>query len=400
MKHSDSDRVPAYEIENRINIIQQKLQKTAIGGLVVIQQVDLLYFSGTAQNGFLYIPATGDPLLMVKRYLPRAVKESSLKHILEIKSVKEVPERILDGYGTIPRTIGFELDVLPVREFNFYQTLFPDSLLVDGSALILETRMIKSVWEIEQMRKVAALSHKTFEFMRSVIRPGLSELEFAGMGEAFSRKCGHHGKIRMRDFQAQVYAGHVLSGENSAMLGLLESPASGAGTSAAFPCGPGWKQLKRNEPIFVDFASAFDGYHMDETRMFAIGAMPQKALDTTKASIEIHNAIIETLKPGMSAHEIFEFGLSVAQRAGYQESYLGPEGYKMTFVGHGIGMELVEPPVLARGKHILLAPGMTLAVEPKLVVKDEFMVGVESVFEVTETGTRLISEVPVEILIG
>jgi Xaa-Pro aminopeptidase len=392
--------IPAVEIENRIKVIQQKLQDNEIDGLVVIQQVDLFYFSGTAQNGVLYIPAAGDSLLMVKQYHPRAIKESPLKNVIEIKSVKEVPERIFDYYGGIGETIGFELDILPVKDFNFYRKLFPDCSIVDGSALILETRMIKSSWEIEQMSKVATISEKTFVFMKSVIRPGMSEIELAGMGEAFSRKYGHHGKTHKRDFLSHGgYSGHVLSGENSAMLGPLDSPASGAGTSAAFPCGPGWKRFKKNEPILVDFASAIYGYHMDETRMFAIGAMPQKALDTSKAAIEIHNAILEKLKPGMSAHEIFEFGLSVAQRKGYQESYLGPEGYQTTFVGHGIGMELVEPPILARGKHILLTPGMTFALEPKLVVKDEFMVGVESVFLVTETGTRLISKVPVEILI-
>lgn len=397
MEQNDCTCIPATEINNRIKKIQKKLQQTDIGGLIILQRVDLLYFSGTAQNGFLYIPDTGEALLMIKRYHPRALNESCLKHIIEIRSVKELPERIQDVYGSIPRTIGFELDVLPVNEFNFYKTLFPDCFLVDGSGLILETRMIKSAWEMEQMGQVAALSHKTFEFMKLEIRPGLSEMEFAAMAEAFSRKNGHGGKMRVRDFQTEGYAWHVLSGKNSAMLGVLDSPASGAGTSPAFPCGAGWKQLEKNEPILVDFASILNGYHMDETRMFAMGAMPQKALDTSRAAIDIHNAILEKLTPGMTAHEIFEYGLSVAQRAGYQDSYLGPAGYKTSFVGHGIGMELVEQPVLAKGKHVRLEPGMTFALEPKLVVENEFMVGVESVFQVTETGTRLISTVPIEI---
>lgn len=399
MEQMDFTCIPAIELNNRIKTIQKKLQQTDIGGLIILQRVDLLYFSGTAQNGFLYIPVTGEALLMVKRYYPRALNESSLKNIIEIKSVKELPQRIQDVYGSIPRTIGWELDVLPVKEFNFYRTLFSDCLLVDGSGLILETRMIKSAWEIEQMCHVAELSHKTFDFMKSEIRPGLSEMEFAAMAEAFSRKHGHGGKMRVRDFQTEGYAWHVLSGKNSAMLGVLDSPASGAGTSPAFPCGAGWKQLEKNEPILVDFASILNGYHMDETRMFAMGAMPQKALDTSRAAIEIHNAILEKLTPGMTSHEIFELGLSVAQRLGYRDSYLGPSGYKTSFVGHGIGMELVEQPVLARGKHVCLEPGMTFALEPKLVVENEFMVGVESVFQVTETGARLISKIPVEIFI-
>jgi len=399
MEERDCFTIPSFEIHSRINNIQEKLQQTQIDGLIIIQRVDLLYFSGTAQNAILYIPVTGEPLLMVKRFFPRAMRESSLKNIIEIQSVKEIPDRIRDGYGALPEIIGVEMDVLPVNDFNFYKALFSASLLVDGSGPILETRMIKSAWEIEQMACTAALSHKTFDYMKSELKPGQSEMEFAGMAEAFSRKHGHGGKMRVRDFQTEGYAWHVLSGKNSALVGLLDSPASGAGSSVAFPCGAGWKRLEPGEPILIDFATILNGYHMDETRMFAIRSMPQKALDASKAAIEIHNGVLEKLKPGMSAHEIYEYSLSLAQKTGFTESFLGPAGYKVPFVGHGIGLELVETPILAKGKHTRLLPGMTFALEPKLVCKDEFMVGVESVFQVTENGTRLISTVPLEIFI-
>ncbi len=399
MQEKDYFTIPSLEISSRINKIQNKLEQTEMDGLVIVQRVDLLYFSGTAQTAILYIPVTGNPLLMVKKYYPRAVRESSLPNIIEIKSVREIPDRIRDFYGALPKTVGVEMDLLPVNDFNFYKALFSGSLLVDGSGVILETRMIKSPWEIEQMRVTAALSGKTFAYMRHAIRAGQTEMEFAGTAEAFSRKHGHAGRIRVRDFQTEGYPWHVLSGKNSAILGHVDSPASGAGTSVAFPSGAGWKTLEANEPILVDFATMLNGYHMDETRMFAIGSMPQKARDASKAAMEIHNGVLEKLKPGMRAHEIYEYSLWLAQKIGCTESYLGPSGYKATFVGHGIGMELVEPPILARGKHTLLEPGMTFALEPKLVYEDEFMAGIESVFEVTENGISLISTVPVDIFI-
>ena len=399
MEENDYFKIPCLEINSRIKKIQDKLQQAQIEGLVIVQRVDILYFSGTAQNAILYIPAAGEPLLMVRRYYPRAVEESSLNNIIEIKSVKDVSDRIQDYYGALPKTLGVEMDVLPVNDFNFYAALFTDSTLVDGSGFILETRMIKSAWEIEQMRLTAALSHKTFDYMRRLIRPGQSEMEFAGQAEAFSRKYGHGGRIRVRDFQTEGYPWHVLSGKNSARMGHLDSPASGAGTSVAFPSGAGWKRLECNEPILIDFATVLNGYHMDETRMFAIRSLPPKALDASKAAMEIHNGLLEKLKPGLTAHEIYACSLLLAQKIGCLDSYLGPAGYKVPFVGHGIGMELIEPPLLAKGKHTLLEPGMTFALEPKLVCEDEFMAGVESVFEVTESGARLLSEIPVEIFI-
>ena len=99
----------------------------------------------------------------------------------------------------------------------------------------------------------------------------------------------------------------------------------------------------------------------------------------------------------MSAGELFDHALAVARRLGYEESYLGPPGGKVSFVGHGIGHELVEPPFIARGKKERLKPGMTFAIEPKLVVEGEFIAGVESVFAVTASGMESITRIPLEV---
>ncbi len=392
-------KVPSGEIDRRIKKIRKELQDNGIDGLLIVQRVDLFYFSGTAQNGFLYIPAEGQPVLFIKRYLPRAREESSIKNIIEVKSIKEVPGFISDFYGKLPGTIGLEFDVLPVRDFNFYKRLFAAEKFVDGSHLIHKVRMIKSDWEIEQIEKTAELSQKTFEYMKSAIRPGLSEMEFSGMYETFARKLGHGAKLRVRDYQTEGYPWHILSGTNGGLLGLLDSPASGEGTSAAFPCGGGNKLLAADEPIMIDLGSVLNGYHMDETRMFAIESMPGRAMDACRAAIEIHNAVLEIAKPGISLDELFRHSVETAKSLGYAEPYLGPPGHEVSFVGHGIGLELIEFPIIAGGKKERLEPGMTFALEPKMVFENEFSAGIESVFLVTETGARLISRVPLEIFI-
>ena len=95
---------PASEIAVRTRRIQKALLEDGIEGMLVIQRVDLFYFSGTAQNAFLYIPADGNPLLMVKKYMPRACRESPIEAIVEIRSVKEIPQRIRDHYGRLPQS--------------------------------------------------------------------------------------------------------------------------------------------------------------------------------------------------------------------------------------------------------------------------------------------------------
>ncbi len=396
---TESFKIPEVEIERRIQNIQKGLRKFDIDALLVVQRVDLFYFSGTAQNGFLHIPARGDPLLLIKRYAPRAKEESAITHIIEISSPKEVPERIIDFYGRLPETIAFELDVVPVTHFDFYRQLFPVKNHVDGSSLIHQTRRVKSPWEIEQMDSTARLSAETFEYMKNHLREGYTEMEFSGMFEAFARKIGHGGKLRARDYQSEVYPWHVLSGPNGGKMGLLDSPFSGEGTSAAFPVGAGFRKMAAHEPILIDFGFVYNGYHMDETRMFAISSMPEKAMKASLATIEIHDAILAAAKPGLPVKRLYEISIEKAKTLGYGETYLGPPGYKVSFVGHGIGLDLVEQPIISAKERTPLEPGMTLSIEPKITFINEFGVGVESVFTITETGCRMISRVPKKVFI-
>jgi Xaa-Pro aminopeptidase len=392
-------KVPRFEIERRTAAIQEELRRAEIDGLFIVQRVDLFYFTGTAQNGFLYLPAEGVPLLFIKQSVSRARRESAVENIIAIDSVKAVPGLVADFQRRPPASLGLELDVLPVNEFRFYRNLFKPKDCVDGSPLILRVRSIKSAWEVVQLEATADMTRRTFEYMRTVIAPGLTEMEFAATFEAYARTIGHGGKLRVRNHQTEGYPWHVLSGKSGGLIGLLDSPASGEGTSAAFPVGAGHKRLCAEEPIMVDLGSVLNGYHLDETRMFAIGSMPEKAYRASRAAIEIHDAVLERARPGNTLHALFDHATSMAAASGYADIFLGPLGKKTSFIGHGIGLELIEPPIIARGKDVPLEAGMVFALEPKLVYENEFAAGIESVFQVTEGGARLISKVPVEIFI-
>jgi Xaa-Pro aminopeptidase len=249
------------------------------------------------------------------------------------------------------------------------------------------------------MENTAEMTRKTYDYMQEIIQPGLSEMEFAGMFETYARKHGHGAWIRVRHYQTEGYPWHILSGGSGSMPGLLDSPASGEGTSAAFPVGAGHKKLRPNEPIMVDLCSVINGYHLDETRMFAIGSMPEKAMQTSQAAIDIHNRIIERARPGTTVGELFDLSVQLTENTGFADSFLGVHGHKVSFIGHGIGLEIIEPYIIARNRNDQLESGMTFALEPKFVRENEFTAGIESVFVVTETGARLISKIPDDVFV-
>jgi len=393
----DSFRIPDSEIQSRIKIIQKLMQEHAIPSILIIHRPDLFYFSGTAQRAFLFLSEHKDPLLMVKCSFERAKKESSLRHIIKINSVKELPNLIQEHIGSKIKVFGLELDVMPYNEVLFYKSLFDEPLVVDASPIILKARAKKSHWEIEQMKLISFLSRRAFEFISQNLTPGVTELELSGLVESFVRKHGHAEKLRVRDWLTEGYTSHILSGSATGMVGLLDSPMSGLGASPAFPCGPSIRKISCNEPVMVDINLTLNGYHFDETRMFVIGKMPEQAMRLSEAAIEIHEKVGAYASPGVRIEELFKLAWDMAKKLGVEEEFLGLPGYKTRYIGHGIGIELVEKPLLSASSKEILEEGMVFALEPKLVSALGFGAGIESVFCVTSKGAQMLSETPVQI---
>jgi len=390
---------PKSEISNRISCLKEKMEKKNLHAVFLTHKPDIYYFSGTAQDCYLYISLDNDPLLFVKRYFPRAEKESCLKNIIQISSIKQIPEKIENFHMKMPLNCGFAFDVIPVRDFHFYKKLFADVHLTDCTDVVTGCREIKSGYEIEQIKKSAALSAKTFTHIQHNLRPGISEMEFAGEVETFARKFGHSGILLNRNYRSTLYPFHILSGASGGLAGAVDTPCCGTGTSISHPSGAGAKIIESNEPVLIDFGTVLNGYHMDETRMFAINGMEQKAMDAAKASLEILHTVLSGMMPGRVMGDVFNQAVQSAKCLGYEEQFLGLPDLKSKFIGHGTGIELVESPIISKGNKKKLKPGMVFAVEPKLIFKNRFAAGVESVIQITKKGARFLSITPNEIFI-
>jgi Xaa-Pro aminopeptidase len=387
-----SASVPSCEILNRIHALKTRMEKTGTAAVFLTHKPDIYYFSGTAQDAYLYVPVDHDPLLFVKRYLPRAMAETGIDQVIPVESITRIPERIQSLYSRLPGSLGLAFDVVPVRDFQFFQTLFDPAVLTDATSMITDCRMIKSDWELDQMKIVAGLSKDTFSFVCDHLTPGESEIAFCGRVEAFARTHGHSGKLLVRHYRAEGFSHHLMSGISGGMGGALDSPVCGTGTCSAYPYGAGHKLIQENEPILLDLGTMVNGYHMDETRMMVMGTLPPEAEQAGQAAIDILCHVLERMKPGVTAGEVFTAAVDRAEQLGLGETFLGEPGLKSRFIGHGVGLELVEAPILSRGNPQILMPGMVFAVEPKFIFKDRFAAGIESVIQVTDTGARFLSK--------
>jgi Xaa-Pro aminopeptidase len=374
---------PAGELDRRKRAVQECLREQGIDGLLVTHPADLFYLTGVEGRGALLLPCEGEAA-------EAAEGAGSLFERIAGRA-REVLERL-------PAVLGLEMDVLPIREHMEVRRAFPRCELRDGTPALLGARMLKSAWELQRMDRVAERTARVFARAGEAMEPGLTEIAFAGRLEALAGELGISGRVRVRDRRTEGYPWHVLAGASGGTVGVLDAPATGEGTSPAFPCGAGYRTLAPGRPVMVDFAVQMDGYHMDETRMLSMGPLPSEAEEACRAALEIHDRVLEQVAPGRTPDALFRCSRDAARELGYEEAFLGPPGEKVRFVGHGIGVELIEPPMIALGREEPLAPGMTFALEPKMVFEGRFAAGVESVVAVTETGHRLVSRVPVEVI--
>jgi Xaa-Pro dipeptidase len=375
---------PLEEIRHRIAALQAAMIANNLDGALIVQRADLYYLTGTGQDAHLFVPAEGNPLLMVRKTLERAAQETPLTAVIPLAGFSGLKKGV-ESAGPPLRTLGMELDVLPVNNYRVYENLFADATIRDVSPLIKEIRMIKSPYELALIEQAAQMNDAFFREVREVLREGMTEIEFAGQMEAFYRKLGHQGHVRARSFNQEMFYGHIMSGSNLAIPSAAFSPTGGPGMNPSFPQGAGIKTIKRNEPVQIDYVGAFGGYLVDQARVFFLGEPPEKFLKIQEVALAIQAAIVTQGVPGTSAEHLYEMAVEMADQAGLREGFLGyPE--PVSFVGHGVGLELDEWPVIGRKSPHTLREGMVIAVEPKFIIPGEGLAGIENTFVVTKTG--------------
>ncbi len=380
------DLTPKEELDRRIAALQERMTAMSWDAVVVMLRADLFYFSGTAQNGVLVVPGAGDPVLLVQKSLERAERESPLPVIRPLRSVSRLRETLSDVCDLPLKTAGLELDVVPAAVYLRLAKQYPDTRWADASGMIREIRMVKSAYEIERLRGAAGQLHAMFDRVPEVLREGLREIDVSAELEGELRRQGHQGTIRMHKWNSDFHFGPLSSGPVAAYPHAFDGPVGTQGLYAAVPQGAGFRKIRANEPVMIDFVSGCSGYHVDQTRIFSLGPIDERLIEAHEFTLNIMRRIEDRLSPGTLCSDIYEEIASDVGDHPLAPYFMGHAGNHVRFLGHGVGLELDELPVIAPKFEIPLEPGMAIAVEPKVFLPDMGGVGVENTYVITEEG--------------
>jgi Xaa-Pro dipeptidase len=379
---------PRDELQRRITGLQHHLASQQIEVALIGQNIDLFYFTGSMQSGMLLVPAAGQAVYAVRRVLERARRESALEQVVPFDSFRQLPDLVRQAAGPAARRIGLELDVVPVLVRDRIAAGLAGAECVDVSPAIRALRSIKSSYEIEKIRASAKLAAVILEAAAHSLREGMTEIDLAGRVEAAARRGGHQGLVHMRGWNQEVFYGQLSAGEAAAMQSFPDIPLAGEGTSAASPLGAGRRRVVAGEPVILDYVAVLDGYMLDQTRTLAIGTLPEKFGRAHDAAVAILADVQSAIRPGVTPQDLYRRSLERARELGVAEAFMGSGPLRARYLGHGVGLELDEWPVLAEGWTEPLQPGHVFCVEPKIVFPGEGAVGIEDQYAVTPEGAE------------
>jgi Xaa-Pro dipeptidase len=387
---------PKDEVLRRIEGLKRGMAEAGIDFCVILQNVDMFYFTGTVQKGVLIVPVDGNPIFFVEKSFERANLETPLvvTHMESDRAIKDVLRRkkILKGTG------GMELDVIPVSVFERYKRILGFDSFLDVTPVIKALRTVKSPFELEQIRKSGQIMTHVFVKAKDVIKEGVREIDIDAELVAEGRRHGHQGFLRMRGLNREMTTITVAAGYTGAVPSPSDVAVGGLGVTPAVPLGSSLKRIEKGVPICLDYGGGYNGYVTDETRMFVIGKLAR----TLRKSYELSREIIEDAasfaREGVDATQLFQRAASMVKKAHLEANYLGFGEGQVSFVGHGLGLEINELPVITSKHRTILKEGMVFAFEPKFVFPGQGATGIEVDFIVRKNGLERVTDVPLDLV--
>ncbi len=381
----------------RIIKLQEAMQKEGISAALIIHHRDLLYYANTAQPCNLLIPDREEPVLFVRRAMEMVRKETHLEKVQSsagLKPIRDLLNKLYPDGGKI----GLEEDVLPASLYKRICREFAGFDPVDISPLIMRQRAVKEPAEQQQLRKTAAIFDEAHRTIMENLAPGITEIELAAEVYRRVRRSGaDFVNFHRRWDNTSTHEGLIAGSATSWKIAGLAMTVTGIGTGPAMPWGASPAKIRAGDLLVMDIGINYRGYHVDIARSYVAGRADSLQQERFAQVNLLMEAVVEAALPGISAGDLFSVAEAKAEELGVREYFQGWGDMQGHYIGHGIGLELDEIPALTRGNPELLAAGMVVCLEPKLIVPEWGAVDIEDTVIIHPDGPEVLTPVPLRL---
>lgn len=380
------------ELKLRRDKIRSIMAQQNIDAAIITCNVNLLYTYGQIVSGYLYLPLHSPAHLFIKR-----PNNLTGEHIHPIRKPEQIIDLLKENGLPVPQTLMLEGDELPYTEYMRLAAMFPEAKIVNGTPIIRQARSKKTDIEKIMFQRAANAHAKAYEQIPSVYHEGMSDKEFSIEIERLMRLQGCLGIFRVFGQSMEIFMGSVLTGDNAATPSPYDFALGGKGLDPSLPGGLNGTLLQKGQSVMVDLGGNFNGYMCDMSRVFSIGKLTEEAYVAHQVCLEVQEKIASLAKPGAVCEDLYNAAIEIVTKANFANNFMGID-QQAKFIGHGIGLEINEAPVLAPRVKQELEPGMVFALEPKIVLPGVGPVGIENSWVVTAEGVEKLTLCNEEII--
>lgn len=380
------------ELKLRRDKIRSLMTLKGIDAALITCNANLIYTYGQVVSGYLYLPLHSPALLFFKR--PNNIKG---EHSFPIRKPEQIVDILKEQGLPLPSKLMLEGDELPYTEYVRLASLFPNAEIVNGTPIIRQARSVKTNVEIEMFRRSGIAHAKAYEQIPGIYREGMTDVELSIEIERLMRLQGCLGIFRVFGRSMEIFMGSVLTGNNAAYPSPYDFALGGQGLDPALPGGANGTPLKEGQSVMVDLGGNFNGYMGDMSRVFSVGKLSEEAYAAHQVCLDIQEKVSSMARPGAVCEDLYNAAVDMAEKAGFADKFMGI-GQQAKFIGHGIGLEINEMPVIAPRMKQELEPGMVFALEPKIVIPEVGPVGIENSWVVTNEGVEKLTNCAEEII--
>lgn len=384
--------IPTEESLVRVKKIQDLMKSYSIDALLISDNANKFYISGRVYNGYAYIPTEGDVTYFIRRPV-----ELTGDNVIYIHKPENIFDILAQHGVAMPSTIALELDVTPYSTIQRLSKIFPNAQIANASGIMRQARAIKTKYEIDSLKQSGFMHTKAYNKIPNIYQEGMTDLEFQVEIERISRLEGCLGEFRISGDSMEIYMGNVICGENADAPSPYDFAMGGAGINPSLPVGCNGTMTEQGMAIMVDVNGNYTGYMTDMTRVFSVGELDQLSIKAHNCSRRICQEFSKMGQPGTEAKALYNRAIEIVTEEGLEHLFMGHR-QKAGFIGHGVGIEINELPVIAPRSRDILAIGNVIALEPKFVIPSVGAVGIENTYVVTANGMECITHAPEEII--
>lgn len=369
------------EISLRVERMRPLMREAGIDAVLASTTANLFYLSGRVYKGYVYVALEGEPVWIV-------IRPDVFDPDPEIVSVRK-PEMIPDALGRLgrplPACLGLEFDEASFSSVARLQNCFPETRFANASPLLDKARMVKTPYEIKAMRRDGVHHVAVYERIEHCYQRDMTDLEFQIEIERLLRREGCIGYPRTRGEMMEINLGSVIYGDNADEPGPYDFTMGGTGIDPSLPLGANGSIMHAGHTVMVDVNGGFNGYQTDMTRTWRIGDVPDITYKAHDCSIRILRALEKMCLPGTRIGDAYTCAEEIVHEEGLGKYFMGHKA-QVKFIGHGVGIQLNELPVVMGRNNEVFREGMMIALEPKFVIPGVGSAGVENTYLVTKDG--------------